>query len=184
MGKKYLIGVDLGTSGTKAALYQIDGKKLAESSVEVPLYYPKPGAVEQDNRDFFETAALTVRHCIEQSEIDPKEVIAIAFDSQMAGVGLVDENFDPVARFDSWLDMRCQPYIELINRECGERVTQLTGCPPTCDHGPKMLWWKNEQPEIYQRTAKFVMPGAYVAGQMAGLKADQAFIPASCTPAP
>ena len=71
---------------------------------------------------------------------------AIAFDSQMAGIGLIDEDFQPVARFDSWLDMRCQPYIEQMDSEAGDRITQLTGCPPTCDHGPKMLWWKHEQP--------------------------------------
>lgn len=176
MVKKFLIGVDLGTSGTKAALYQIDGKKIAEASREVPIYYPSPGAVEQDNRDFYETAAVAVRSCIEQSGTDPREVAAIAFDSQMAGVGLVDENFEPTSRFDSWLDMRCESYIQHIDREYGERVTQLTGCPPTCDHGPKMLWWKHERPDVYRRTAKFVMPSAYVVGQMAGLKADQAFI--------
>ncbi len=72
--------------------------------------------------------------------------------------------------------MRCQPYIEWMDRDAGELVTSLTGCPPTCDHGPKMLWWKNERPEDYRRTAKFVMPGTYVAGRMAGLKASQAFI--------
>ena len=176
MQKKYLIGVDLGTSGTKAALYQIDGKLISEASVEVPLYYPKPGVVEQENEDFYTSAAQTVRQCIESSGVEPKEIAAIAFDSQMAGVGLIDEDFKPVARFDSWLDMRCQPYIEWMDKEAGDRITQLTGCPPTCDHGPKMLWWKNEQPEIYQRTAKFVMPGTYVAGKIAGLKADQAFI--------
>ena len=36
-----------------------------------------------------------------------------------------------------------------MDQEAGDRVTQLTGCPPTCDHGPKMLWWKNEHPEVY-----------------------------------
>jgi xylulokinase len=176
MQKKYLIGVDLGTSGTKAALYQIDGVLVSEASVEVPLYYPKPGVVEQENEDFYTSAARSVRKCIESSGVDPHSIMAIAFDSQMAGVGLIDEDFKPVARFDSWLDMRCQPYIEWMEKEAGDRITQLTGCPPTCDHGPKMLWWKDEQPDIYQRTAKFVMPGAYVAGRIAGLTADQAFI--------
>ncbi len=176
MAKKYLIGVDLGTSGTKAALYQIDGHKIAEASVEVPLYYPKPGIVEQETGDFYDTAAQTVRRCVEQSGIAPREVAAIAFDSQMAGVGLVDQDFEPVARFDSWLDARCKPYIEWMDREAGDRITQLTGCPPTCDHGPKMLWWQNERPDDYRRAAKFVMPGGYVAGRMAGLRADQAFI--------
>ena len=176
MQKKYLIGVDLGTSGTKAALYQIDGKLISEASVEVPLFYPKPGVVEQENEDFYTSAARTVRMCIESSGIDPQAISAIAFDSQMAGVGLIDEAFKPTARFDSWLDMRCQPYIEWMDKEAGDRITQLTGCPPTCDHGPKMLWWMNEQPDIYKQTAKFVMPGTYVAGRIAGLTADQAFI--------
>ena len=176
MQKKYLIGVDLGTSGTKSALYQIDGNLISNASVEVPLFYPKPGVVEQENEDFYTSAAQTVRKCIESSGVEPKAIAAIAFDSQMAGVGLIDEDFKPVTRFDSWLDMRCQPFIEWMEKEYGERITQLTGCPPTCDHGPKMLWWKNEQPDVYERTAKFVMPGTYVAGKLADLKADQAFI--------
>lgn len=176
MTRKYLIGVDLGTSGTKATLYAIDGRKIAEASSEVPIYYPKPGVVEQDDNDFYQTAAKTVNSIITQSGVDPHEILAIAFDSQMAGVGMIDKEFNSPARFDSWLDMRCQPYIELMNRECGDLVTRSTGCPPTCDHGPKMLWWKHEAPEVYRRTEKFVMPGTYVAGRMAGLKAEQAFI--------
>ena len=176
MQKKYLIGVDLGTSATKAALYQIDGKLISAASVEVPLYYPRPGTVEQKNEDFYTSAAQAVQKCIKSSGIEAKFISAIAFDSQMAGVGLIDEDFKPVTRFDSWLDMRCQPFIEWMDKEAGDRITQLTGCPPTCDHGPKMLWWKHEQPDIYQRTVKFVMPGTYVAGRIANLKADQAFI--------
>src|SRR4030065_788241 len=72
--------------------------------------------------------------------------------------------------------MRCQHYIEWMDKEAGDRITQLTGCPPTCDHGPKMLWWKNNHPDIYRRIAKFVTPVTYVAGRIAGLKADRAYI--------
>ena len=176
MAKKYLIGVDLGTSATKAALYTLDGRLVSQSSQEVPLYYPRPGVVEQENDDFYRTAAQTIWQCIHDSGITPGEVAAIAFDSQMAGIGSVDEDFKPATRFDSWLDMRCQPYIEQVERECGELVTRLTGCPPTCDHGPKMLWWKHERPEEYRRIARFVTPAGYVAGALAGLKAGQAFM--------
>lgn len=174
--KKYLIGVDLGTSATKTALYLPDGTLVAEASLDVPIYYPRPGAVEQENDDFYRTAAQTVQSCLSQSGIDPRQVAAIAFDSQMAGVGSIDVDFHPATRFDSWLDMRCQPYIEQLDHEHGELITQLTGCPPTCDHGPKILWWQHEHPEEYARIAKFVMPAGYVAGRMAGLKAEQAFI--------
>ena len=147
MSKKYLIGVDLGTSSTKAALYDVDGRLVAEASLEVPIYYPRPGVVEQENDDFYRTAAQTVRQCIQESGVDRRDIAAIAFDSQMAGVGSIDENYRPAARFDSWLDMRCQPYIELMDRQAGVRVTALTGCAPTCDHGPKMLWWKHVRHE-------------------------------------
>ncbi len=142
----------------------------------MPLYYPQPGVVEQENDDFYQTAAITVSACIKESGVDPRAIAAIAFDSQMAGVGSIDENFEPATRFDSWLDMRCQPYIEYMERHHGDRVTRLTGCAPTCDHGPKILWWKEEKPEEYRRVAKFVMPAGYVAGKMAGLQADEAFI--------
>jgi xylulokinase len=174
--KNYLIGVDLGTSATKAALYLPDGTLVAEASVDVPLYYPRPGVVEQENEDFYKTAALTVKSCLSQSGIDPRQVAGIAFDSQMAGVGSVNEDFRSATRFDSWLDMRCQPYIEQLDREYGDLITRLTGCPPTCDHGPKILWWQHERPADFARIAKFVMPAGYVAGRMAGLKAGAAFI--------
>jgi xylulokinase len=176
MAKKYLIGVDLGTSSTKSALYQTDGKLVADSTVEVPIYYPKPGVVEQENEDFYTTAAVTVKNCIQESGLDARDIAAIAFDSQMAGIGAVNENFNPAMRFDSWLDMRCQPFIDYMDKNHGDLVTRLTGCPPTCDHGPKMLWWKNEQPEAYKRIAKFVTPAGYVGGKMVGLKGEDAFM--------
>ena len=176
MAKKYLIGVDLGTSATKSALYLEDGSLVAENTIEVPIYYPEPAVVEQENEDFYQTAAQTVNTCLIESGVNPKEVAAIAFDSQMAGVGAIDEDHNSVSKFDSWLDMRCEPQIKYLEENYGEMITKLTGCPPTCDHGPKILWWKSERPDDYSRAAKFVMPGGYVAGKMAGLNADQAFI--------
>jgi len=176
MPKTYLLGVDLGTSSTKSALYTSDGNLVTDAAAETPIYYPKPGVVEQENDDFYQTAAQTVKRCLQDSGIDPGKVAAIAFDSQMAGIGTVDEDFNPATRFDSWLDMRCQPYIEYVDTNYGDLVTRLTGCPPTCDHGPKILWWKEEQPEAYKRIAKFVTPAGYVAGKMVGLKGEDAFM--------
>ena len=176
MPDQYLIGVDLGTSSTKSALYRSDSTLVIEFAEEVPILYPQPGVVEQENDDFYLTASRTASKCIQESGIDPRHIAAIAFDSQMAGIGTVDEDFNPATRFDSWLDMRCQPYIDYMDREYGDLITRLTGCPPTCDHGPKILWWKEEDPEAYQRIAKFVTPAGYVAGKMAGLKGEDAFM--------
>ena len=176
MNKPYLLGVDLGTTGTKAALYQSNGTLVAEGRAEVPIYHARPGCAEQDLDDFYHSAAAAVRQCLGACSADPAEIAGVAFDSQMAGLGAIDDEFRPANRFDSWLDMRCQPYIEELSGAHADKITALTGCPPTCDHGPKMLWWMHERPEEYQRIAKFVMPTCYVAGKIAGLGADQAFI--------
>ncbi len=176
MSRSYLVGVDLGTSATKAALYCEDGTLVAEAGVGVPIHHPQPGVVEQDSEDFYRTAARAVRECLVESGIDARDVKAIACDSQMAGLGSIDEHFRAATGFDSWLDMRCQPYIESLDRQHGDVITRLTGCPPTCDHGPKMMWWRNERPDQYRKIARFLMPAAFVAGRMAGLKAEEAFI--------
>ena len=176
MKGQYLLGIDLGTSATKAALYRTDGTLVAEATAEVPINYLRPGVVEQDSDDFYRTAAQTVRCCVTESGVDPRQIAALAFDSQMAGVGTIDENFNPATHFDSWLDMRCEPYIKQMDAQLGGMITRLSGCAPTCDHGPKILWWQHEQPEAYERIARFLMPAGYVAGKMVGLSAEEAFI--------
>jgi xylulokinase len=176
MSHRYLLGVDLGTSATKAALYRTDGLLCATADVAVPLHTPRPGVVEQESDDFYTSAAQAVQRTLRDSGVDARAVVAVAFDSQMAGLGTIDEAFRPATRFDSWLDMRCEPYIRWMDETLGDEVTRRTGCAPTCDHGPKMLWWKHEWPDEYARIARFVMPAGYVAGRLAGLRAEDAFI--------
>lgn len=173
---RFLLGVDLGTTGTKAALYDTSAQLISEGRADVPLYHPQPGSVEQEMGDFYQSAVTAIRQCMDSCRVDPSQVAGLAFDSQMAGIGAIDEDFQPAMRFDSWLDSRCQPYIEDMTRRSAGRVTALTGCPPTCNHGPKMLWWKHERPADYARIAKFVTPSCYVAGRAVGLRADDAFI--------
>jgi xylulokinase len=171
-----LLGVDLGTTAAKAAVYDLNGYPVAEGRAEVPLYHIHPGRVEQDMNDFYRAAAIATRRCMDSARVDPAQVACVAFDSQMAGIGAIDEDFQPAMRFDSWLDSRCQPFIDEMNRHFAEPVTALTGCPPTCNHGPKMLWWAHERPSDYARIVKFVTPTAYVAGRAVKLRAEEAFI--------
>jgi xylulokinase len=171
-----LLGIDLGTTATKAALYRLDGSLVGEGRANVMMTHPAPGCVEQSMTDFYGSAAEATRNCLSNSGADPQAVVALAFDSQMAGVGALDDRFQPAGHFDSWLDMRCRPFIEELTTRHQVRITELTGCPPTCAHGPKMLWWQHERPADYARISKFVMPVCYVAGRMAGLQIDDAFI--------
>ncbi len=175
MNKPFLIGVDLGTMGTKAAIFDTAGNLLASAFEESILHYPKPGWVEQDPDDFYTSSARTIKACVEKSGINPADVAAVAFDGQMAGIGAVDTAWGTPIPYDSWLDTRCKSYIDVMKRH-EHLVIQRTGGPPTYCHGPKILWWQGERPEIFDEIRKFLMPTTYVAGRMAGLKGDQAFI--------
>lgn len=170
-----LIGVDLGTSGTKAAIFDTAGRLLADAFAETPLHHPRPGWVEQQPDDFYAGALRTIRACLEKSAVNPSQVAAIALSGQMAGLCSVDQEWASPTRYDSWLDSRCAPYM-IAMQEHAARIVELTGGYPTYSHGPKLLWWLHEQPEVFRRVSKFLMPSAYVAGRLAGLRGEQAFI--------
>ena len=171
----YLIGIDLGTSGTKTAIFDSEGTLVAESFEESKLYYPEPGSVEQNSDEIFDSAINTVRDCLQKSMIDPSKIAGFSIDSQMAGVCTIDKDWNAPTPYDSWLDTRCSEYIRILKtRE--EEIIKTSGGPPTFSHGAKMLWWQRENPEIFKKIAYFLMPGAYVAGKMAGLKAEDAYI--------
>jgi xylulokinase len=168
------VGCDLGTMGTKVAVVEEDGTIVGEAFEEVALRYPGPGRVEQDLDEIEASAHRTIRRALDASG-RARDVAAVAFSGQMSGIGAIDRSFRPATYFDSWLDTRCEPYI-LAMGENGDRVTALSGCPPTYSHGPKILWWRHERPDDFARVRRFVVPGAYVAGRACGLSADDAFI--------
>src|SRR5919106_1404703 len=173
-GMPVFVGCDLGTMGTKAAVVDEEGRILAEAFEEVPLRYPRPGWVEQDLEQIEASAHRTIRKAIATSGRGV-DVAGVAFSGQMSGIGTIDAAYRPATHFDSWLDTRCELYIEEMN-EHAARVVELSGCPPTYSHGPKILWWMRERPEDFRRISRFVVPGAFVAGRVCGLPPDQAFI--------
>ena len=171
-----LVGVDLGTTGTKAALYSPEGEALAEATAETPLRWRGPGEVDQDPEDFYAAAVRAIRDCVENSGSEPASVAAIGVTGQMAGVLGIDGEWRPATPYDSWLDLRCSADVEALDSALGTRLVELSGCPAMVNHGPKMRWWRREHPEAFDAVAKFVVPSGYVAGRLAGLAADEAFM--------
>jgi xylulokinase len=94
----------------------------------------------------------------------------------MAGVIGIGRDGRHVTPYDSWLDTRCAPYIARMDEEAGEAIIKSAGCPPSFNHGPKMLWWRHERPEVFREIRSFVQPGGYVAMRLSGLSAADAFI--------
>ena len=174
-----LIGIDIGTQGTKVVLLSREGKRLAAAFRKSKLHQPAAGVVEEDPEFQLDTVCRGIRACMRGSHASADSVAAIAIDGQMAGVIGVGEDGRNVTPYDSWLDTRCSPYIVRMQKKAGRRVIRMTGGPPSFNHGPKILWWKHERPKVYRRIASFVQPGGYAAMRLCGLTAADAFIDTS-----
>ena len=173
---KALIGVDIGTQGTKTAIFADDGTCLAQAFQPSKLHQPRSGVVEEDPETQFESVCRTIRQCMKTAKIDKAAVAGIGIDGQMAGVIGVDKDGRNVTPYDSWLDTRCAPYIQQMEQAAGERIVRQAGCSPSFNHGPKKLWWMHERKSVYRTIAAFVQPGGYAAMRLCGLDSSKAFV--------
>ena len=175
VAQDYLIGVDLGTSVVKAGLYDTDGNLVAAATRTAPLRQPAPGVAEQDGEEFAAAAAATIGEVMSRAQAAPTQVAGLACDGQMGGAMGVDQRFEPLTPwYPSGLDGRYLPHQRQLADRAGARLIELCGDLPIM--APRMLWWRQEAPERYRRIAKVVTLAGYVAGRMAGLTAEQAFV--------
>lgn len=171
-----LLGIDIGTTGTKTVLYSEQGEAIAEAYEESKLYYPGPGMVEQDPNEIYTSALNTAKAVVNTAKKIGIKIAAVAVDGQMAGLMGVDEQYRPVTWYDSWLDMRCARYVDSIWKSCGQDIMESCGLPPMAAHTSKILWWRENEPEKYKSIARFIMPAQYVSGKICGINAEKAFI--------
>jgi xylulokinase len=181
MSRTYLIGVDLGTSVVKATLFDLDGNAVAHATRATTLHQPQPGIAEQAPDEFVAKTLDLIAEVVEKSAIEPTDVAAIGFDGQMGGLMGIDSQWNPVTPwYPSTLDSRYQPYLEEAERRYGNRVFELAGAAVL--GAPRMAWWKDQHPDIYRKIDKVLILANYVAGRLAGLSAEDAFIdPSSLT---
>ena len=171
----YLIGIDIGTQGTKGQLFDTDLRALATAFEDSRLIQPEPGTTWQEADDIYGSVIRVIKSLAEQSKCGKTDVAAIGIDSQMAGIMGIDKDGEASTYYDSWLDTRCKDYVKLVKDRAEERFIALTGSPVSFTHGPKMLWWKNEHPDAYKKTAAFVLPLAFVAGKICGLPGTESY---------
>lgn len=176
MKQACVLGIDIGTQGTKAVLFDRRGRCMVAVFRKSRLLQPAPGAVEEDPEHQFKTVCQCIRACVAGAGIDPARVAAVGIDGQMAGILGVGGDGRHVTPYDSWLDTRCAPYIAMMNEQAREQIIRKTGGPASFNHGPKILYWMQESPKVFQRIAAFVQPGGYAAMRLCGLDATQAFV--------
>ena len=172
----FVIGVDIGTQGTKAALFDGNGRCLATAFEKSRLHQPGPGVVEEDPERQVASVCRTIRACVLESRIPASAVAGIGIDGQMAGIIGVDQAGQAITPYDSWLDTRCAPYIDTMKAGANDEIINKTGGPPSFNHGPKILRWKKEFPALYRSVRAFVQPGGYAVMRLCGLDGAAAFI--------
>jgi xylulokinase len=175
MSDQLFIGVDIGTQAVKAAIYDERGMCHGEAFRKSELHRPSPGVVEEDPEHQVRSTCEVIAECAAKAA-GKGPVRGLAIDGQMAGIIGVGEDGKRVTPYDSWLDTRCAPWIERMQKEAGPEIVRKSGGPPSFNHGPKILWWKNERPDVYRRIRAFVQPGGYAAMRLCGMDGSRAFI--------
>ena len=105
---KYLIGLDVGTSGAKCILCDETGRVLSSSTQEYPLYTPQPGWAEQDPEDWWQGVKRGLKAILEKHPVDQKDIAGISFSGQMHGLVALDENDQVIRPSILWCDQRTQ----------------------------------------------------------------------------
>lgn len=161
---RYVIGVDLGTSATKTILIDENGAIQASASAAYPMYQPHNGWAEQDPIDWKNAAIYTIRKVMEESKADPNEIKGIGISGQMHGLVMLDEKKELLRNSIIWCDQRAQLQVEEMLRIMPEeKWMEITANPPLAGWtAAKILWVKENEPEIYEKCRHIMLPKDYI----------------------
>lgn len=170
MGGEYILAHDVGTTGDKATLFDLDGRLVASTLKEYGLKQPKPTWAEQDPDDWWAAFVASTREILKISKVHSDEIKAIGFSGQMMGCLPLDRGGNPLRSSIIWMDQRSVEQANFIRERVGERAFyQITGnriSPPYTIS--KILWLKENEPKIYERTYKFLQSKDYIVFKLTG----------------
>ena len=169
----YLLGYDIGTSSVKAALVNAEtGATVATDfypKSEAAIKSLKPGWAEQNPETWWDFVKEATKLVLDESKINPKDIKAIGFSYQMHGLVCVDENFTPLRDAIIWCDSRGVPYGEKAFKDLGAEqcLSHLLNSPGNFT-AAKLQWVKENEPELFGKIYKIMLPADYVAWKMTG----------------
>ena len=166
----YLLGIDVGTSGTKALLIAADGQVIASAVEEYPLHTPRPLWAEQDPEDWWRATVDSIQAVLARSGVSPLDVAGLGLTGQMHGLVALDEQGQVLRPCILWNDQRtaaqCAEIMEMVGRERFLALTGNVALPGFT--APKILWLRENEPSIYQRIAHLLLPKDYIRYRLTG----------------
>lgn len=169
--RKLLLGIDIGTSACKVAVFDKSGEVLAQTNEPYQLFYPAPGYVEQDPDEWWEAICTGIKKVLAQSDISAEEIVGIGIDGQSWSAIPVDKDGNCLSRTPIWMDTRARDICEKVKEEVGfDTIFRVAGNDFLPSYStPKMLWFKQEKPEVYENTYKFLQSNSYIGYKLTGV---------------
>ncbi|MEO0293154.1 MAG: xylulokinase [candidate division WOR-3 bacterium] len=160
----YFLGIDLGTSGVKALVMDERGEKIVTSTVEYPLYTPKVNWAEQNPAEWWEATVKAIKQVISKASISSFDIKGIGLSGQMHGLVALDKEYKVLRPAILWCDQRTEKQCNYITEKIGkERLIELVSNPAlTGFTAGKLLWVRDNEPEIYEKIYKILLPKDYI----------------------
>ena len=174
MANRYLLGFDVGSSSVKASLVNADSGKCVATAFypekEAPIMAVKAGWAEQDPQMWWDNAKLSLKKIMVDAGATAEDIKAIGISYQMHGLVCVDKNLKALRPSIIWCDSRAVPYGEKAFKDLGAEqcLNHLLNSPGNFT-AAKLAWVKENEPELYERIYKIMLPGDYIAMRLSGV---------------
>ena len=174
MSNRYRLGFDVGSSSVKASLVNADTGKCVATAFypekEAPIMAVKAGWAEQDPQMWWDNAKLSLKKIMADAQVKGEDIKAIGISYQMHGLVCVDKNLQALRPSIIWCDSRAVPYGEKAFRDLGAEqcLGHLLNSPGNFT-AAKLAWVKENEPDIYEKIYKVMLPGDYIAMRLSGV---------------
>lgn len=174
MSNRYLLGFDVGSSSVKASLVNAGTGKCVATAFypekEAPIMAVKAGWAEQDPQMWWDNAKLSLKKIMADAQVKGEDIKAIGISYQMHGLVCVDKNLQALRPSIIWCDSRAVPYGEKAFRDLGAEqcLGHLLNSPGNFT-AAKLAWVKENEPDIYEKIYKVMLPGDYIAMRLSGV---------------
>ena len=166
----YILGIDVGTSGTKTVLFSEDGVPVASATYEYPLYTPQNGYAEQEPLDWWNAVVNGIKQVIAESGVVASEIKGVGLSGQMHGLVMLDAEDRVIRRSIIWCDQRtAKEVVEITDKVGADRLIDITANPAiTGFTAAKIMWVKNNEPENYEKCRHILLPKDYIRFMLTG----------------
>ncbi len=158
MSDSYLTGIDIGTSGAKASIFDLNGNVIGSAYRGYGCEYPKPNWVEQDAHHIVSSGMVAGGEALKKSRIDPGKVASISFSTQRCCTICIDKGGNLLRPLISWQDNRTAVEVqEILQKISSDRYYDIT-CMPlnTTWMISKILWLRKNEPRVWEKISKVV----------------------------